>query len=144
MSEPMTDSSSAQASQEDILQFEDEAEDTGEDIIEETDEISHSHSPTPEDLDHFIFPDNSGYFRIFADKVNEKRVQSLNGTYGSRSKLTVIGLFGKEKSFDSCKAVEIFDYIAQKDIFSVVQPLPSNEVKSISSTYFCLFFCQSL
>ena len=125
----MTDSSSAQASQEDVLQFEDEAEDTGEDIIEETDEISQSHSPTPEEeLDQFIFPDNSGYFRIFADKVNEKRVQSLTGVFGSRSKLTVIGLFGKEKSFDSCKAVEIFDYIAQKDIFSVLQPLQSNEV----------------
>ena len=30
----------------------------------------------------------------------------------------MIGLFGKEKSYDSNKAVEIFDHLAQRDIFS--------------------------
>ena len=134
MSEPLTDSSSAQASQEDILQFEDEDEndnDTADDILEENDSHSQSHSPSPaeeiQEIQQFIFPSNSGYFRIFADKTNEKK-SSLTGTCGSKSKLTIIGLFGREKSVDSCKAVEIFDYIAQRDIFSVLSPLDPNEI----------------
>lgn len=43
------------------------------------------------------------------------------------SNVTVIGLFGKEKSLDSNKAVEIFDHVAQRDIFSVMHA-DSNEV----------------
>ena len=29
----------------------------------------------------------------------------------------MIGLFGREKGYDSNKAIEIFDYLAQRDIF---------------------------
>ena len=31
----------------------------------------------------------------------------------------MVGLFGKEKGYDSNKAMEIFDYLAQRDIFSM-------------------------
>ena len=34
--------------------------------------------------------------------------------------MTVIGLFGKEKCHDSNKAIEIFDHLAQRDIFSLL------------------------
>ena len=95
MSEPLTDSSSAQASQEDILHFEDEEDnDIADDIVDENEEeVSHSHSPSPaeeiQEPKQFIFPQNSGYFRIYADKVNEKKT-SLASAYGSKSKLTII------------------------------------------------------
>ena len=35
----------------------------------------------------------------------------------TNKKVTVIGLFGREKGYDSNKAIEIFDYLAQRDIF---------------------------
>ena len=43
--------------------------------------------------------------------------RKLSDFIRTNKKVTVIGLFGREKGYDSNKAIEIFDYLAQRDIF---------------------------
>ena len=40
----------------------------------------------------------------------------------------MVGLFGKEKSYDSDKSIEIFDFLAQKNIFASQESLPNETV----------------
>ena len=68
----------------------------------------------------FIFPQNNGYFKILADnKTSDNRQKIMEDIFSH--KVTVIGLFGKEKSSDSNKAIEIFDNLAQRDLFSSME-----------------------
>lgn len=125
--------SSAPASQEDILHFDEEVEEPIEDklnslqLLEEQEECmphSSSHSPlnseepveTPSDEKVLFSPDEDGYFTISSTKSMEQSSKYFK----SNSRITVVGLFGREKSHDSDKAVEIFDYLAQRDIFSAM------------------------
>ena len=45
--------------------------------------------------------------------------RKLSDFVRTNRKVTVVGLFGREKGYDSNKAIEIFDYLAQRDIFSM-------------------------
>ena len=56
--------------------------------------------------------------------------RNLDEEFYPKSKVTVIGLFGKEKCHDSNKAIEIFDHLAQRDIFSLLDR-EDEEVSSI-------------
>ena len=56
--------------------------------------------------------------------------------------MTVIGLFGKEKCHDSNKAIEIFDHLAQRDIFSLMDR-DDEEVSSILNNKSCKCFRRS-
>ena len=56
--------------------------------------------------------------------------RNLDEEFYPKSKVTVIGLFGKEKCHDSNKAIEIFDHLAQRDIFSLMDR-EDDEVSSI-------------
>ena len=135
MSEPVSteEGSSAHQSQDDAivttedapLHFVDEEEEDSSPVSqtesgEFDQEQSSSRRRSSEYDDGFIFPQNNyqGFFKIFADKTSDRQ-KIMDDIFSHR--VTVIGLFGKEKSYDSNKAIEVFDNLAQRDIFSSME-----------------------
>ena len=131
MSEPVSteEGSSAHQSQDDAiataeeLHFVDEEEDSS--PVSQTESIDQEQSSSRRrsseyDDEGFIFPQSNyqGFFKIFADKTSDRQ-KIMDDIFSHR--VTVIGLFGKEKSYDSNKAIEIFDHLAQRDIFSSME-----------------------
>lgn len=126
------DEESTQPSQEDNLKSEGDDLDVDEEEIHENIETAQeseavysrqpSHSPTPDQVEiNPICPDADGYFVLKSSNFKQSRhsLHEFLKAHGSRTKVTVVGLFGKEKGYDTDKAVEIFDYLSQKDIFSL-------------------------
>ena len=78
MSEPAsTEGSSAHLSQDDILHFEDDEEDSFSLPISQSESLEIEQESSKSEVEGkvvkgFIFPKNSGYFKIFADKINER------------------------------------------------------------------------
>ena len=159
MSEPVSteEGSSAHQSQDDAiataeeLHFVDEEEEDSS-PVSQTESIDQEQSSSRRrsseyDDEGFIFPQNNhqGFFKIFADKTSDRQ-KIMDAIFSHR--VTVIGLFGKEKSYDSNKAIEIFDNLAQRDIFSSmercsdevfilhVKPINSNESELNENIYF--------
>ena len=56
---------------------------------------------------------------LFRSFKSSDRQKIMDDIFSHR--VTVIGLFGKEKSYDSNKAIEVFDNLAQRDIFSSME-----------------------